>query len=109
MIIFNITFNTDAPIVAEWKQWLKATYIPMHYQTTLISGHLFSEVQVQEELGGTTYSLQFFFPNDINYQRFLKNHAPNIDETIHQKFGNQYVFFKTTMRQISYQYPKDEE
>ena len=58
MIIYNITANIDQSIHDEWLKWIKE-HIPLVLATGKFTEAKLTKVLVDEEMGGTTYSVQY--------------------------------------------------
>jgi len=58
MIIYNLTINVDESIHDEWLIWIKE-HIPKVLPTGKFTEAKLTKVLVEEEMGGTTYSVQY--------------------------------------------------
>jgi hypothetical protein len=56
MIIYNLTINVDESIYDEWLIWIKE-HIPKVLPTGKFTEAKLTKVLVEEEMGGTTYSV----------------------------------------------------
>lgn len=97
MIIYNTTFNVEENILDQWKKWVLEEFIPAHYATGTFTKHVFSKVLVEEDMGGCTYSLQFFTPNAILLTTFEENNQEQLDASLFANFNGKFVLFRTKM------------
>ncbi|WP_010180039.1 DUF4286 family protein [Aquimarina agarilytica] len=99
MYIFNITTNISEEIEKEWIAWMNDTFIPAMLATKKFSKALMTQVEVEEEMGGITYSTQYFTDSKTTLDTFFKEDQSNILQK-HTKFRGQYVDFNTTLKVI---------
>ena len=59
MYIYNVTINVEQVIHDNWLQWMISEHIPAMLATGKFSKALMTRVVVEEEMGGTTYSVQY--------------------------------------------------
>lgn len=99
MYIYNITTNIDESVHDAWLEWMKNTYIPAMIATEKFTKALMTLVQVDEEMGGVTYAVQYTAKSQEDIQAFLKNHAEEL-EVLNNKFRGKMVSFQTEMKII---------
>ena len=58
MIIYNVTINIDDAVHDEWLAWIRE-HIPQVLATGKFAEAKLTKVLVKEEMGGTTYSVQY--------------------------------------------------
>ncbi|MBC2838537.1 DUF4286 family protein [Robiginitalea sp. SC105] len=101
MIIYNVTINVEDGIHAEWLQWMQAIHIP----DVLATGHFrnarICRVLVEEELGGTTYSVQYEAPDRASLDSYYREHAGRLRELVADRYGDRLVAFRTELEIIS--------
>jgi len=100
MYILNITTNVANEIEQQWLQWMQETFIPSMLATKKFNKALLTQVQVEEEMGGITYSTQYFAHNKKDIEAFYKEDQNNI-LTKHTKFKGMYVDFSTELEVIN--------
>ncbi len=59
MILYNVTVNIHESVQDQWLQWMQQTRIPAILATGKFSSAKIVKVLIEEEMGGTTYSIQF--------------------------------------------------
>jgi len=99
MYIYNVTINIDETSHSEWLVWIES-----HVEKTLATGCFSSakmtQVLVEEEMGGYTYSIQYTAPSREDLDMFYKTYADILNNEAHQKFGNKMLTFKTELKLI---------
>ncbi len=102
MIIYNVTVKTEKSIAAEYLQWLKAEHL-----TDMMNTGLFSDYRVcrlMDENGdsdGETFVIQFHCDSIENYKSYIDEHSPAMRKKSQEKFGSQFVAFRTVMELIN--------
>jgi len=99
MYILNITTNISDDIESQWLQWMQDTFIPSMLATKKFNKALLTQVQVDEEMGGITYSTQYFAESKAEIDTFYKEDQPKIIAT-HTKFKGMYVDFSTELKVV---------
>src|SRR5690625_5635036 len=99
MYIYNITTNIDESVHDTWLEWMKETYIPAMIATGKFIKALMTQVQVNEEMGGITYAVQYTAKSLADIQAFIKEDAKKLNE-LNNKFHGKMVSFTTEMKII---------
>ncbi|WP_459210536.1 DUF4286 family protein [Aquimarina rhabdastrellae] len=100
MYIYNVTINVEDEIHNEWMLWMQNEHIPEMLATGKFSKALFTRVMVEEEMGGTTYSVQYTTDSKDTLERYYTEDA----ETLRAKsnrFAGKFVAFRTELEIIS--------
>jgi len=100
MYIYNITTNVSEEIQKEWLLWMHETFIPAMLDTKKFTQAIMTEVQIEEDMGGVTYSTQYFAENKEMLARFGKEDQIDLYKK-HSKFKGQYVEFSTELKVIN--------
>ena len=100
MIIYNVTIKIVPEIEAAWIAWMKEIHIPDLMQTGLFTGHRLCRLMEQTETDGITFSAQYFCHTIHEYETYIAQHAPNMRNKGFQKFGNQFIAFRTVMEEV---------
>ena len=100
MIIYNVTIKIVPEIETEWIAWMKEEHIPELMQTGLFTGHRFCRLLEHHETDGITFTAQYFCNNIHDYKKYIDQHAPAMREKGLQKFGNQFIAFRTVMEEV---------
>jgi len=104
MYIYNVTTNIDESIKNEWLKWMKEKHIPNMLATGKFSHAKMSQVMIQEEMGGITYSVQYTTDNIETLQKYYKENASQLRNEALSLFGNKIVSFRTELKVISEQF-----
>ncbi|MCD8404209.1 DUF4286 family protein [Tenacibaculum dicentrarchi] len=104
MYIYNVTINIDQSVHQEWLVWIEN-----HIPEVLNTGHFLSakltQVLVEEEMGGTTYSVQYTAKTRENLDAYYNNHADELRAASFKKFGNKMLAFRTELQVINEFFP----
>ena len=104
MYIYNVTMNIDESIHKEWFLW-----IHRHIQDVLASGSFVSakltQVLVEEEMGGVTYSVQYTTNSKKDLNDYYTNTAPKLRNESMKKFADKMISFRTELKVVKEFYP----
>ncbi|MFB0938596.1 MAG: hypothetical protein ACI89R_000148 [Candidatus Azotimanducaceae bacterium] len=98
MYIYNVTINIDESIHQPWLKW-----IDKHIQDVLATGKFISaklsQVLIEEEMGGTTYSVQYTAKTRQDLDDYYKYDADALrkDSAV---FNGKFVAFRTELKVI---------
>ena len=102
MYIYNVTINIDESIHDVWLDWMKLEHIPAMLDTGKFSKALMTRVQVNEEMGGITYSVQYRTDSKETLQKYYDEDAPSL-RSQSERFEGKFVAFRTELEIISEQ------
>lgn len=97
MLIYNVTINIDDSVHDQWLNWMKTKHIDDVLATGLFHKAKLIKVLVEEELGGTTYSVQYFTDAAEKLNDYYTYHAPRLREEGTQLFGDKMLAFRTEL------------
>lgn len=100
MIIYNVTVNVDESIHDRWMSWMTEKHIPDVLRTGKFQKALMTQVLVQEDLGGITYSVQYSCPSRDLLEEYYKKDAEQLQREGFELFGNKFGAFRTELRVI---------
>ena len=100
MIVYNITIKIIPEIEKEWLCWQQEEHIPDIMATGLFTGWKIFRLLEQDETEGITYVIQYFTPSEENYIRYIENYAPVLREKAFEKWGDQFIAFRTVMKAV---------
>ncbi|MDO6743409.1 hypothetical protein BA195_02850 [Tenacibaculum soleae] len=104
MYIYNVTINIDESIHNEWLIWMEN-----HIPEVLATGHFLSakmtQVLVEEEMGGVTYSVQYTAKTRENLDNYYKNDAEKLRIAGMQKFADKMLAFRTELKIVKEFFP----
>ena len=104
MYIYNVTINIDETVHQEWLTFMES-HIPEVLNTGKFISAKFTEVLVEEDMGGKTYSIQYTANTKKDLQDYYKEDADKLRVEGLQKFGNKMLAFRTELRVIKEFYP----
>lgn len=99
MILYNVTVNIDESIHKEWLAWIK-NHIPEVLATGKFIDARLTKVLVEEEMGGTTYAVQYKAKTREALEEYYKNHAAALKKEGLQRFADKMLAFRTELEII---------
>jgi len=100
MYIYNVTINIDETAHEAWLQWMQSEHIPAMLATGKFSKALMTRVQVEEDLGGFTYSVQYRTDSKATLERYYNEDAENL-RSQSKAFEGKFIAFRTELAVIS--------
>ena len=100
MFIYNITTKVNAAIADEWVKWQKEEHIPQIMNTNLFDKHQFFRLLEQDDSEGPTFVIQYFTPVKENYDKYIKEYAPEFREIAFKKWGDQFIAFRSLLQAV---------
>jgi hypothetical protein len=100
MFIYNITTKVDHAILNEWLQWQKEIHIPEIMSTGLFHEHRFFQLLEHDEEEGKTFVIQFVTSTKINYDKYLHDFAPQLQNKSLAKWGGRVISFRTLLQNV---------
>lgn len=104
MYIYNVTINIDDDVKDEWLTWMETHILDVLNTGKFVAAKL-TQVLVEEEMGGTTYSVQYSAKTKEDLQNYYKEDARRLRGDGLRKFGDKMVAFRTELRLIKEFYP----
>jgi phosphoribosylamine-glycine ligase len=101
MIIYNVTINIHESVHDQWMQWMQEKHINDMLATGKFSSARMVKVLVEEDMGGTTYSIQFIADSKETLQKYYDEDAPRLREESARLFGDKMLAFRTELELIS--------
>ncbi|PCE66128.1 DUF4286 family protein [Sediminicola luteus] len=103
MYIYNVTINIDDSVHDQWLDWMRKTHIPDMLGTGKFSEAKMCKVLVEEDMGGTTYSVQYRTKNKATLERYYVEDAPRLRQEGLKLFADKFVAFRTELEIIDEQ------
>ena len=97
MIIYNVTINIEESVHDKWIAWMMEKHIPEIMETGKFYKAKMVKVLVEEEMGGTTYSTQYFAETREKLEEYYTEHAPKFREEATRLFGDKMLAFRTEL------------
>jgi hypothetical protein len=101
MIIYSVTVNVQEQIVDSWAKWMLSVHLPEVMATGMFNKYQFSRLLTKfEEETGETFNVQYFANSMDNYQNYVDNFAPELQQKSKDKWGDQFTAFRTLLETI---------
>ncbi len=100
MLIYNITTKVSDAISDEWIKWQREEHIPEIMRTQLFEEPKFFRLLEQDDSEGPTFVIQYFTPLKENYEKYIKEFAPELREKAFKKWGNQFIAFRSLLQAV---------
>tara|TARA_B100000767_G_C19523671_1_gene433589 strand:- start:118 stop:447 length:330 start_codon:yes stop_codon:yes gene_type:complete len=104
MYIYNVTINIDESVHLEWLTWME-THIPEVLNTGKFTAAKLTEVLVEEDMGGRTYSIQYTANTKEDLENYYKYDAERLRAEGLKKFSDKMLSFRTELKLIKEFYP----
>ncbi|MCM4162350.1 MULTISPECIES: DUF4286 family protein [unclassified Arenibacter] len=101
MYIYNVTINIEESIQVQWLSWMKEVHIPEMLKTGKFTKALMSQVLVEEQMGGITYSIQYTTDSKETLQKYYDEDAERLRKKVMERFEGKFVAFRTELAIIS--------
>lgn len=101
MLIYNVTINIEDDAHDEWLIWMKEHHIPDMLKTGKFLKATMCQVLVQEDMGGTTYSVQYKVKDRGTLETYYKEDATTLREDAMKRFGKKFVAFRTELEVVA--------
>lgn len=101
MILYNVTINIHESVHDQWMRWMQEKHINDVLATGKFSAARMVKVLVEEEMGGTTYSIQYTTDSKETLQKYYDEDAPKLREEGLKLFGEKMLAFRTELELIS--------
>jgi hypothetical protein len=99
MFIYNVTINIDDSAHSEWLNWIES-HITEVLNTGKFTSAKLTEVLVDEEMGGKTYSIQYSVNTREDLDDYYKEDADRFRSNSVKKFGNKMLVFRTELKLV---------
>lgn len=97
MIIYNVTSNVDDSIHEQWLEWMMDKHVPAIMATGKFYKIKIVKVLVEEQHGGTTYSVQYSAESREKLDEYYRDHSPALRAEMQQLFGDKVLQFRTEL------------
>jgi hypothetical protein len=100
MYIYNVTLSIDQSIHDEWLQWIQQ-HIPEVLATGKFVSAKLTQVLVEEEMGGITYSVQYRAKTREDLDNYYKEDADRLRTDGMRKFADKMLAFRTELKIVN--------
>ncbi len=101
MIIYNVTINIHESVHDQWMTWMQEKHIKDVLSTRKFSSARMVKVLVEEEMGGSTYSIQYTTDSKATLEKYYLEDAPRLRQEGLALFGDKMLAFRTELELIS--------
>ncbi len=101
MILYNVTINIDNSVHDIWLNWMQEKHIPEVLATGKFTTARLIKVLIEEEMGGTTYAIQYTTDSKDTLDKYYLEDAPRLREEGVRLFGDKMVAFRTELELVS--------
>jgi hypothetical protein len=84
----------------DWLSWQVDEQIPAMLKTGAFDSYQLFRLLDQDEEEGPTFVIQFFTSHPERYEQFLIEFAPALQQAGWDKWGNDFIAFRTLMERI---------
>jgi phosphoribosylamine-glycine ligase len=81
--------------------WMQHKHIPEMLATGKFSAARVVRVLIEEEMGGTTYSVQYTTDSKETLEKYYQEDAPTLRDEASKLFGDKMLSFRTELELIS--------
>ena len=100
MYIYNVTLSIDKSIHTEWLDWIQK-HIPEVLATGKFISAKLTQVLIEEDMGGVTYSVQYTANSKEDLDGYYKENADRFRAEGVQKFGDKMLTFRTELKVVN--------
>jgi hypothetical protein len=104
MYIYNVTINIDESVEKEWLTWMQS-HIPEVLATGRFISAKMTQVLVEEEMGGVTYSIQYTAKTREDLDNYYKYDAGKLRSDGMKLFADKMVAFRTELKVVEEFFP----
>jgi len=104
MYIYNVTLSIDESIHQEWLTWIQ-DHIQEVLATGRFTGAKLTQILVEEEMGGATYSIQYNVNTREDLDDYYKFDAERLRNEGMKKFADKMLAFRTELKVVNEFYP----
>jgi hypothetical protein len=98
-LIYNVTVNIDDSVHDEWLTWIKE-HIPQVLATGKFIDAKLTKVLVEEDMGGTTYSVQYKAHSREALDAYYTEDAERLRGDGLKRFADKMLAFRTELEVI---------
>jgi len=100
MIVYNISIKVNKMIETEWVQWQKTEHIPEVMSSRQFFDYRFFRLVEDEVSDGVIYIVQYFAESMQEYNQYVHQFASGLRQKAFDKWGNQFIAFRTIMQSV---------
>jgi len=101
MILYNVTININHGREKEWLGWMVNQHIPEVMKTGMFSSFNIYRLLVEDQSGGTNYSIQYAAESLAHVEKYLQEYAPVLMSVHNTKFRDEHAAYRTVMEKVA--------
>ncbi len=101
MYIYNVSIKIVPEIETEWVSWMKDEHMKEVLETGMFDHYTLFELLEPVDEEGKTYVAQYLTDSEDRYKMYIERYAPLLREKGYQKFGNQFIAFRSVIKKIA--------
>lgn len=101
MFIYNVTIKIQEAIHEPWLQWLKEEHVPEVLASGCFTNATIVRLLEVDDSEGPTYAVQYIAESKALYNRYIENFAGILRQKSFDKWGNQFMGFRSLMQVIN--------
>ena len=101
MIIYNVTIKVNHAIEKDWMAWIKEEHIPDIINTGCFTHAVILQLLETDETEGPTFAIQYHAQSKALYNAYINNFAATMRQKALDKWGGNFIAFRTVMHIIS--------
>ncbi len=99
-LIYNVTVKVNTVISEEWLTWLLEEHVPDVLSTGCFLDARVVQLLEMDDSDGPTYAIQYTAAHSADYERYLSEFAAVMRKKGVDKWGDQFVAFRSIMKVI---------
>lgn len=99
-VIYNVTIKVEASIADAWLKWLLEEHVPAIVQTGCFIGYKLVRLLEIDDTEGPTYAVQYSAESRADYNRYISVHAPSMRQASYDRWGDQFIAFRSVMEVV---------
>jgi len=100
MYIYNVTLSIDKSIQNQWLEWIH-NHIPEVLATGKFISAKLTQVLIEEEMDGVTYSVQYTARSREDLDSYYKEDADRLRTEGMLKFSDKMLAFRTELKVVN--------
>ena len=100
MYIYNVTLSIDKSIHDEWLEWIH-NHIPEVLATGKFISAKLTQVLIEEEMDGVTYSVQYTANSREDLDNYYKEDADRLQIDAMRRFSDKMLAFRTELKIVN--------
>lgn len=98
MYLYNVTIKVELDIANDWLRWLQQVHIPEMIATGCFDSATTLRLLENTDEDGVTYAVQYRAPAKADYERYIAEFAPSMQQKGLDKWGEKFIAFRTLMQ-----------